>query len=99
MEIKEINIKNIVFKTLEEYIQENDLNLDKVDENTRLIGASSFLDSMDLVNFIVELEERVNDEFSSDLELTDEKAMSRRTSPFMNIQTLVSYIVESLNDE
>ena len=99
MEIEETKIKDIVFETLNEFVEENNIDISHIDEHTRLIGASSFLDSMDLVHFIVALEERINDEFSSDLELTDEKAMSRRTSPFMNIETLVSYIIESLSDE
>lgn len=99
MEIEEKKISNIVFDALNEFVEENDLEVENIDDSTRLIGASAFLDSMDLVHFIVDLEEKINDEFSSDLELTNEKAMSRRTSPFMNMETLVSYIAESLSDE
>ena len=83
----ELKIKQITLQTLLDFIDENDISVDVVDETTRLIGHSSFLDSMDLVSFIVMLEENINDEFSSELELTDEKAMSRRTSPFTSVKT------------
>ena len=95
----ELKIKQITLQTLLDFIDENDISVDVVDETTRLIGHSSFLDSMDLVSFIVMLEENINDEFSSELELTDEKAMSRRTSHFTSVKTVVDYIHENLKNE
>jgi len=95
----ELKIKQITLQTLLDFIDENDISVDVIDERTRLIGHSSFLDSMDLVSFIVMLEENINDEFSSELELTDEKAMSRRTSPFTSVKTVVDYIHENLKNE
>ena len=53
----ELKIKQITLQTLLDFIDENDISVDVVDETTRLIGHSSFLDSMDLVSFIVMLEE------------------------------------------
>lgn len=94
MELNKAEISIFLIDCLKGYVAENDLEIDEIHGNTRLIGANSFLDSIDLVRFIVELEESINEKYDLDMELMDEKAMSRRTSPFMNINTLSDYIIE-----
>ena len=90
-----IKIENLVLSTLREFIKENDLELvGELNTDTRLIGSSGFLDSMDLVSFIVDLEEAINDEFSLEIELTNDSTMSNRTSPFVNVSTLSDYILK-----
>jgi acyl carrier protein len=88
--------KSIVIETLINYSNEINKPLEKVDENTRLIGSTSFFDSSDLIQIIVEIEDKINFEFNSDITLTDEKAMSKSTSPFINIGTLLKFIIENL---
>ena len=93
----EKKIKIRLLKLLYEFIDENEINLEKdvvLDENVRLIGTSSVFDSMELVQFIVDVESLLDDEFDIEIELTSEKAMSRRNSPFISINTLVEYIVD-----
>ena len=90
-------IRERLIKLLVQFVEENEIELDKdvsLEDNTRLIGTSSVFDSMELVQFIVEVESLLDDEFEIDLELTSEKAMSRRNSPFISINTLVEYIVD-----
>lgn len=90
-----IKIENLVLSTLREFIKENDLELvGELNTDTRLIGSSGFLDSMDLVSFIVDLEEAINDEFSLEIELANDSTMSNRTSPFVNVSTLSDYILK-----
>ena len=93
----EEKIKIRLLKLLNEFIDENEIDLDKdivLDENMRLIGTSSVFDSMELVQFIVDVESLLDDEFDIEIELTSEKAMSRRNSPFISINTLVKFIVD-----
>lgn len=88
-------VENLIMSILEEFIEENDIEFTgELNSKTRLIGSSGFLDSMDLVSFIVELEERISDEFSLDIELANDSAMSNRTSPFLNLSTLSEYILK-----
>ena len=92
---KKIKIK--LLKLLKDFIDENEIDLDKdivLDENIRLIGTSSLFDSMELVQFIVDVESLLDDEFDIEIELTSEKAMSRRNSPFISINTLTKFIVD-----
>lgn len=69
-----------------------------VAEETRLLGAESALDSIELVNLIVSLEEALQDAFESEICLTDERAMSQSKSPFRSFQALIDYIVQQLNE-
>jgi acyl carrier protein len=93
----EDKIKIRLLKLLIDFIDENEIDIDKdivLDENTRLIGTSSVFDSMELVQFIVEVESLLDDEFDIEIELTSEKAMSRRNSPFISINTLIKFILD-----
>mgnify|MGYP001160118411 CR=1 FL=1 len=89
-------IENLILSNLREFIKENDIELiSELKKETRLIGSSGLFDSMDLVSFIVEVEEGLSDEFSLDIELANDSAMSRRTSPFLNVSTLSDYILKT----
>lgn len=90
-------IKSSLVKLLNQFVNENEIELDTdvvLDENIRLIGTFSIFDSMELVQFIVEVESLLDEEFEIEIELTSEKAMSRRNSPFISINTLTEYIVD-----
>ena len=88
--------KEIVTRVVLNYSEELQEKIEFIDENTRLIGATSPFDSSDLIQIIVEIEDSINEEFNSSITLTDEKAMSRTTSPFINIGTLTKFIIENL---
>lgn len=66
----------------------------KVDQNTILFGNGSQIDSLSLVSIIVDLEALFSLEYNIDLSLTDDRAMTRKNSPFDNITALVDYIDE-----
>lgn len=57
------------------------------------------LDSMGLVQFIIIVEERLQDQAGVELTLASDKAMSRRSSPFQTLGTLAEYIEECLAEE
>ena len=67
-------------------------------ENIKLFGGDGLLDSIGLVSYIVEVEEKLEDEYGFSIVLANEKAMSRRTSPFARISYLADYIVEVINE-
>lgn len=90
-------LQSCLLKLLKQFVNESEIEIyDGVllDENIRLIGTSALFDSMELVQFIVEVENLLHEEFELEIELTSEKAMSRRNSPFISINTLVEYIVD-----
>ncbi|MEJ7826540.1 MAG: hypothetical protein WKF91_00030 [Segetibacter sp.] len=68
------------------------------DENTKLFGPGSPIDSLTLVSFIVELESIFSTEHNIDIVLTDDRAMTRGKSPFDSVNDLSDYIVEIANE-
>lgn len=78
-------------------ISTEDKHLDK-SATTVLFGEDGRLDSLGLVSLIVEVEGQIETDFDSSVSLADERAMSRRTSPFRNVDSLASYIVELLDE-
>jgi acyl carrier protein len=90
-------IKEIVFATIKEFNEETDLPIDvSTGEQTRLYGGGGVLSSLNLVALIVMIEEAIETEFDTSIALADEKAMSRRVSPFASVGTLVDYLSELL---
>ncbi len=93
-------IINLLLSTLEVHFDEINESVDLTErENIKLFGGDGLLDSIGLVSFVVEVEERLEDEFDVSVVLADEKAMSRRTSPFARISYLADYILEVVNED
>ena len=67
--------------------------------NTALFGSGSKLDSLDLINLVVAVEQNIEDEFDVTITLADERAMSQETSPFKTVGTLTNYIEMLLKEE
>ena len=61
-----------------------------------LYGDAGVFDSMHLVNFLVLVEESLEDEFDVEISLTSEKAVSRRVSPFSSVSRLIEFIEEEI---
>lgn len=87
---------NLLSKHFEE-LQE-DTSLISGDQ-TKLFGGDGILDSLGLVSYIVAVEEALEDEYGISVILADEKAMSRRTSPFSRVSYLVDYIFELIKQD
>lgn len=93
-------VLNLLLTTLTVHFDEINESVDLSErENIKLFGGDGLLDSIGLVSFIVEVEERLEDEFDVSVVLADEKAMSRRTSPFARISYLADYILEVVNED
>lgn len=92
-------IENIIIETLKEFNEElENETLENPNLKTKLYGVNGVLDSLALVSFIADIEEKVSDEFDIDIILADEKAMSQKTSPFRNVESLSLYIQSILEE-
>ncbi|RAX51428.1 hypothetical protein CCY99_09105 [Helicobacter sp. 16-1353] len=92
-------ITKIIFESLKNLSDELDNpNLANPTLDTPIYGINGNLDSLALVSFIADLEERFNDELNLSIILADQRAMSLRNSPFRDVQTLLQYI-DSLIDK
>lgn len=70
-----------------------------VDDDARLMGRESHLDSLSLVMVIAAFEARINDRFHTQLVLADDRAMSMERSPFSTPRRLVEYAELLLSEQ
>jgi acyl carrier protein len=86
-------IAGLVISSLQNVLLEKETaSIDPVDGFTTLIGHESILDSLGLVALLVDLEQRLEEEYSLSLTLADDRAMSQRNSPFRTVQSLTNYV-------
>jgi acyl carrier protein len=97
MEKNQIN--EIVLNTINDYLSMNNIAIEgELTKDTALIGSNRILDSMGLVNVIVDIETAFLDE-DAEISLTSEAAMSGRISPFRSIGSLCNFIARQLGVE
>jgi len=63
-------------------------------DDTILFGQGARIDSLTLVSFVVDLEALLSDEYTQEISLTDDRAMTRAKSPFNSVNDLAEYIQE-----
>lgn len=90
-------INRIIFAVIDEMNALREENLIEKQLNTELFGTQSQLDSVDLVNLLVGIEEQLEDELNLSFVIANEKAMSLKNSPFRTVETLSDYLAESVN--
>jgi acyl carrier protein len=78
-------------------ILDPDERLDK-SPDVVLIGKDARLDSLGLVNLIVLVEEKIQQQFGVSITLVDERAMSQSKSPFRNLGSLANFVDEQLKE-
>ncbi|MEM6898691.1 MAG: hypothetical protein AAF583_02810 [Pseudomonadota bacterium] len=64
------------------------------EEDALIFGEGAPLDSLDLVNLIMAVEEHIMDLAGEELVLASESAMSRKRSPYRSVRALADYAVE-----
>ena len=94
-----MELESKIIKFLEDFLMEELDESIELSLDSKLFGGGGPLDSMALVNLIVDLEELIEDDYGKTITLADEKAMSRRTSPFSRVQNLIDYVQEQLNSD
>lgn len=63
-----------------------------------LYGPGSKLESIDLVNLIIEVEEKVKEAFGVSITIADDRAMSAQNSPFLTVGSLKNYVAELIEN-
>lgn len=67
-------------------------------EDTVLVGADPVLDSLGVVQLIVEVEQRVEQGHNISVTLANDKAMSARNSPFRTVGVLTDHVVATAQE-
>jgi acyl carrier protein len=73
-------------------------NLRNPSAETELFGGPDGIDSLSLVSLVAEIERETERRVSKRILLADERAMSRRNSPFRTVGTLSEFLQERLSE-
>jgi len=93
-------ILQMVIAVIRELNEEREKKIDwEKGEESILYARDSGLDSLSLVSLIIALEENIEETFGVAVTLADEKAMSRKHSPFRSIGALVDYATLRIQEE
>lgn len=86
-------VMTLVVSSMRDVLSEKDESpSDPMGEFTYLIGSKSVLDSLGLVTLVVELEQRLEEEYGVPLVLADDSEIVRKNSPFQTVKSLTDYI-------
>jgi len=64
----------------------------EVRADMRLLGSDSSIDSVGLVSVVMDVEALVEERHGVEIDLTNERAMSMKHSPFRTVDTLADYV-------
>lgn len=93
------DLVDLIQRCAREVAEQEGISLgDEFDADSTLFGPDGFFDSLGLVNLVVVVEEAVQERFGQAVTLADERAMSRSTSPFRNVNSLASYTAELIRE-
>lgn len=92
-------IVSAVYKAVDEINQQlpKGISIEK-SLDAGLYGNTSKLESIDVVGFIIEVEDQIKSEFGVSITVADDRAMSQTNSPLLTLGTLTEYLAELLNE-
>ena len=96
----ENQVEKILFELIEEMneLRPEDQKIAK-EKSTQLFGEDGVLDSLEVVNLIVALEQRIQSDLDFAITLADEKAMSQKRNPFRSIESLADYAIMLIKEK
>lgn len=89
-------LSDILYPAIEEFnvTLPDNKKVEKSVEADLMGDEGGHLDSIQLVSFIITVEEMLMDVTGEEIALANEKAMSRKNSPFRSVGSLAEYIAE-----
>jgi len=91
--------RQILLEIIDQCAQQFVVEPCKVEESSLLFASGGLFDSINLVGFLMELEQRIAKESGRPIALISDKAMSRKSSPFRAAGDLADFVLEIQNDE
>ncbi len=92
-------ILNIIYAVIDEINEQFGKNQRlKKSPDTVLFGQSGKLDSLGMVNFIVGLEQKVEEETGKEISLADQMMNMEKDSPFRTVEGLVQYVTSIVEE-
>jgi acyl carrier protein len=86
----------IISACLKEVLEQAGTPLERIDEETEIVGPAAVIDSIGVVSLIVDIEQRLQMDHDIAVTLASEKAMSQKNSPFRTVGVLATHVMDSI---
>lgn len=101
MMTEDMVLQDALMKCIKDALDEvNATRVDKIPtsalKDVYLYGQHGVFDSLQLVDFIMILEEKIVEQVGAVVSIVSEKAFSRRVNPFGKMSTLLDYVAEEI---
>lgn len=90
-------ILDCIYDAIDKVNNINNIDIKKL-EDTVLFGRGSKIDSLTLVQLVIAVEYKINEEFDTKITIADDKAFSLKNSPFKSIDKLKNYLYIKLDE-
>ena len=95
--MKQPEIETIIYQVFDNLMEQStELELEKK-KSTPLVGDGSVLDSLGLVNFLVALEQKLQDIVGSSFQIADQDLLIGEEQPLRSVETLSAYLAKKLS--
>jgi D-alanine--poly(phosphoribitol) ligase subunit 2 len=68
-------------------------------ENAVLFGSKAEVDSLTLINLVIVVERKIEQDFGKSITLADERALMEEKSPFRTLGTMADYVAKLLKEQ
>ena len=92
------NATQLVTESLKSILDSKGEQLQSLSAETKLFGEGSVIDSLDLVNVVVEIEEKVLENTGKEISLVDEQSVLEGADSFTTIGTMANLVIERVGE-
>lgn len=90
---------NLIFECYAEVKKKSpEILKEQLSGNTPLVGDSSELDSVDLINLVMTIEKKMKAKYQYSIKLMGQKLLAKKRDPFEKIETLAEYLQELVSE-
>ena len=91
-------INKIIKDALLTILEENNINDIDISDKTEIFGTTSIIDSLQLINLVVKIEDQVYETFNNEIVIVDDSAIISGNSPFHTISSFTDYVYDKIQN-
>jgi acyl carrier protein len=84
--------KTMITNSLKSVLEENNIKNITVTDETEIFGSKSIIDSLQLINLVVKIEEEVYERTGIEIIVVDDEAIIVGNSPFQSVKSLAEFV-------
>ena len=93
------DLKDVIRRIILNVANRETEKLMSVEDDTIIFGEGAAIDSLDLVNILVEIEEWIHENLGREIELVDEDSLISEDSPFKTPATIALHAKRKISDQ